>query len=616
MSQDVTTDFRSIPAMWNHRVRSTPESVAMLYRRGTEWVEMTWLQADAQVQAMAAGLISLGLLGKTAALHGVTSPWWVMSDMAILSAQGVTTTIYPSSTDEESLHILRDADTAVLFCDSRDKAALAFRHREELPHLQAVIVSGSKPHGENQDFIFTVDELQEIGNTLLSTSPDAVLESVKAITADALATIVYTSGTQGEAKGVMLSHGAWLYESAAIDQLGLITPQDRQYLFLPLAHSFARVMEMAFIRMGVPTALDADNDNLFEHLQAVKPTFFASVPRLFEVAYAHFVSASLSSSRLNRHLLHWGIDLGRRVSIHSQQGQEPSLGLRLPFALAEKLIFKKINDQFGGDLRFIISGGAPLSAPLGQFFHACGVLILEGYGLTETSAATCVNRVDDFAFGTVGKPLPGTQIKISTDNEILIQGPGVTTGYHNLPEHTAQLFTEDGWLRTGDLGRLDARGNLVVTGRIKDLIITSGGKNIAPAHFERMLTEHSPFVSSVLMYGDNRPFCVALVVLCEPPTVRWANENKLTDTSTKALMSSTEVLALIQGEIDEVNAHLPSFETVKRFILIEDPFTSMSDALTHSMKIKRQAIFEQHSDTLAELYKDMKIPDFSQLLPI
>lgn len=498
-----------------------------------------------------------------------------MADMGIMTAGSATTTIYPTCTDEECQHIINDSKSQVLFCDKRSQAARVLRMLPNCPELTLIVVTDSTPHGSPDDVVVTLSDFERVGCAYRQEHPTMLKEVLDTIGPQTLSTIMYTSGTMGEPKGVMLSHDNWVYAASAIDSLGLLTPLDVQYLFLPLAHSFARVMEITAIRMGLPTALDGDNNTIVENLKLIKPTVFAAVPRFFEEIYQHISEITDTKGLFRRFLMQ------KAISTSSAEG--------VGGWMADKVLFARVRELFGGNIKFVISGGAPLSAELAQFFEAAGVLILEGFGLTETSAASCVNRPTDYVFGTVGKPLPGTELKISEDGEILIKGRGVTSGYLNLPTETDKLIS-NGWMHTGDIGTLGSGGNLRITGRKKALIVTSNGKNIAPARIEQLIMTTCPLIEHAVVFGDERPYCIALL------TLKNSGGLPLTSEHQSALYEQVE------QTMEIVNSKLARYENIRRFTILPAPFEVSNGTLTPTLKVKRVEVFERHQTLIDTLY--------------
>lgn len=597
-----TPSFRSVPEMWHHRVESTPDAEALFRRREGKWVSMTWREAGDRVQAMANGFLELGVEPESRiCLISQTRLEWVLTDLAILCCGGATTTIYPSNTAEECAFIIRDCGAVVVVCDTDEQVQKLLKIREQLPALRRIVTFDGK--ATDDGFVVTLRDHETRGTTFAEGQPTVYDTTWRAIDATRLATLIYTSGTTGRPKGVMLTHDSWIYEAEALDALRFMSPADKQFLFLPLSHVFAKVMQVVMIRLGIPTAVDGDIDTLMTNLGETQPTWMGAVPRIFEKAYNKIVSSAKEGNSVKYSLFKWALEVGAEVSRERQAGREPRGALRVKYQLADRLVFSTVKQRFGGRLRFFISGGAPLAKEIAAFFHACDILILEGYGLTESSAATCLNRPDDFVFGTVGKPLPGTEVRVANDGEILIKGRGVMKGYYNLPEATADAFTADGWLRTGDIGVLLDSGHLKITDRKKELIITAGGKNIAPAHFQALLKSRCPYVSQVVMHGDRRPFCVALISIREPEVSKWARENNISFADYADLAAKPEVKRLIFGYVEEINRDLPSYETVKNIALLPEDITEANGQMTASLKVKRTVVEARYADTLEAFYR-------------
>lgn len=594
--------FRSVVDMWRHRVGSTPDGEALTYRAPTGgWHTLSWHQADERVRRIANALLHFGLQPEQrCCILARTRVEWILADMAILSAAGATTTIYPSSTAAECAYIIEHCGAVLVFAEDDTQVAKLQQVREQLGDVKRVVVIDGRPSSDG--WVQTLAMFEQEGRDFAVAQPTALDTASSALTPESLATLIYTSGTTGQPKGVMLSHDAWVYEAEAMDLLGVMSPADRQFLFLPLSHVFAKVMQVAFIRLGIPTVVDGSSEDLLDNLAEQRPTWMGAVPRVFEKAYNTILRGVEESGPVKRKAFHWALGVGREVSRVRQQGGEPTGPLKLKYALADRLVFRAIKARFGGRIRFFISGGAPLSPQIAEFFHACDLLILEGYGLTESGAASCVNEPDSFRFGTVGKPVPGCELALAEDGEILLRSRGVMQGYYNDPAATHEALTEDGWLRTGDIGVLLPSGHLKITDRKKALIITAGGKNVAPAHFEGLLKSRCPYVSQVVMHGDARPFCTALITLDADAMSAWAKrEGMSTDPAEWPRLDV--VRALIQAHIDEVNNQLPSYETVKKFAILDEDFTLDNGLLTPSLKVKRKVVEARYQVILHGFYE-------------
>jgi long-chain acyl-CoA synthetase len=596
------SQFRSVVDILHYRVKDTPDREGLSGRRGSGWFTWTWGEVGRRSRAVACGLRALGVAkGDRVGILAMTRPEWIVLDMGILSSGCATTTIYTSNTPEECRHILADSGAVMCFVENAQQAEKLIGLREALPGVRKLIwVDGEPPSGD--DFQISLAGLAELGEQWDAANPGGYDEVANAVGPEDLATLIYTSGTTGLPKGVMLTHANWVYEANAIHEMKTLVPEDKHYLFLPLAHSFAKVLEVASIRIGVPTAVDGSIDDLVANLGVVRPTVMAAVPRVFEKVYNKVLTGAKEAGGAKYAIFTWAVGVGREVSQVKQKGGEPGGLLAIKNALATKLVFSKLQDRFGGRIRFFVSGGAPLSREIAEFFHAAGLLILEGYGLTESSAASFVNRYESYKFGTVGPPVPGTLVKIAEDGEILIKGGGIMTGYYNLPEASAEALSGDGWLHTGDIGEVDSEGFLKITDRKKDLIVTAGGKNVAPQYVENLLKSSSPFVSQVVMLGDKRPYCIALITVNEETVGKWAAEQGLSWNGYAGLSSLPEVKKLIEGEMTRVNGQLARYEQVKKIEILPREFSVESGEMTPKMSIKRKVVQVNYEDLINTMY--------------
>jgi long-chain acyl-CoA synthetase len=588
----------SMARMIQDRVAATPDREAFRHPVGDRWVSLDWRQIGQRVRAIAAGLLALGVRPEDrVAIAASTRLEWILADFGILCAGAATTTVYPTTPAADVAFILRDSGARVVFAEDDEQLAKLRAHRAELPELTKVVrLDGAG----GDDWVIGLAELERAGHDHTAAHPEAVDDAVAAVGPERLATLMYTSGTTGRPKGVRLVHDNWTYEAMAIQALGILGPDDLQYLFLPLSHSFGKVLLSAQLAIGFATAVDGRIPRLVDNLAAVRPSFMAGPPRVFEKVQ-HRVT-ELAGSGARRRVFDWSMGVGRRAARLRRAGDSPAGLLRLEHALADRLVFAKLRERFGGRLRFLVSGSAALSAEVAEFFHAAGLLILEGYGLTETSAASFVNLPDRFRFGTVGRPLPGTQVRIAGDGEVLMRGPGVMRGYHNLPEETAATLDQGGWLHTGDIGELVEGEFLRITDRKKDLIKTSGGKYVAPQAIEIKFKAVCAYASEIVVYGEGRPYCTALVALDPEPIGSWARDHALGHLSLAQLAAHEQVRALIGRSIDEVNRRLPRWETIKRFAVLPVELTVEHGEVTPSLKLRRQIVTARHRDLLESLY--------------
>jgi long-chain acyl-CoA synthetase len=592
--------FQSLPDMFLKRVEKTPDAPAYMYPDGASWRTQNYRELGEKVRAVSAGLAALGLKPEErCAILASTRIEWIWADLGILCAGGATTTIYPSSTSEDCAYILKDSESVIVFAENADQVAKVQERRGELPHVHHVVVFDGESSSDG--FVLSFKDLVAKGTGHASYAPEAFARQVAAVRNDALATLIYTSGTTGRPKGVELIHDCWVFEGEGIDNLGLLHPSDLQYFWLPLAHVFGKVFQAAQMRIGFCTAVDGRIDKLVENLGVVRPTFVAAVPRIFEKVHNKVLAGAKEGSPLKAKIFAWAFEVGRAVSALRQKGVEPAGLLATKHAIADKLVFSKIRNRFGGRVRFFVSGSAPLSRELAEFFHAAGILILEGYGLTESSAASFVNRPDRFKFGTVGPPIPGTEVRIADDGEVLIKSRGVMRGYHRLPDATGESL-KNGWLHTGDIGVIEPGGFLKLTDRKKDLIKTSGGKYVAPQSLEGKFKVICPYVSQIVVHGDGRNYCVALISLEEEALRKWARESGLGDLPYAELAAHPKTREMMAPYVSQLNSGLASYETIKKFSFLPADLTVEAGELTPSMKLKRKFVEQKYRALLDALY--------------
>jgi long-chain acyl-CoA synthetase len=591
---------RSVAHLFIERVAKTPSSEAFRFPRGQAWESVTWAQVDARVRPIAAGLVALGIRSQDrVAIASSTRYEWVVADLAVMLAGAATTAIYPTTAESDVTYIVGDSQSRIVFAEDDAQVAKLRAHRFSLPDVVKVVTFDGTSDG---DWVISLAGLEHLGAAHLAESPSVLDDRIHAIEPQHLATLIYTSGTTGRPKGVRLSHDCWTYEVAAVDAIHLLTQDDLQYLWLPLAHVLGKVLLTLPLQMGFPTVLDGRVDKIVDNLAVVSPTFMGAAPRIFEKAYARITTTMSGEGGVKAKLFDWGIGVGRRVAALRAEGRSAGVLLAVEFVLADSLVLHKIQARFGGRIRFFISGSAALNADVARWFDAAGLLILEGYGLTESSAASFVNRPGSNTFGSVGWPLPGTDVQIAPDGEILLRGPGIMAGYHNLPEESAETVDPDGWLHTGDIGNLDERGFLRVTDRKKDLFKTSNGKHVAPSAIESIFQGVCPYAGQLIVEGEGRTFVSALVTLDPDAMAGWAGDNGMAGKPYAELVKSPEVHALIQGYIDELNATLNHWETIKKFIILDRDLSIDDGELTPSMKLKRRVVTDKYKKELDSLY--------------
>jgi long-chain acyl-CoA synthetase len=577
-------------------------------KRAGAWHDVTWAEMASTVREVAAGLLEIGLEpGARAAIIAGTRPEWVEADLAIYCCGGVSVPIYQSNLPAECGYILTNSGARVCFVENGTQLAKIRRAQREGFELDGQRAAVEVDHlivmeGESDgpDAVVLAD-LRARGRAALDRHDRTIAKRVGALGRDDLATIVYTSGTTGPPKGVVQTHGNHLAALEAVAQTELARAGDTDFLFLPLAHSFARMLEYYGLYVGTTTAFATSIDTLAAEIQETKPHIIASVPRIYEKIYGRIMGGRESGNIVTQTLFDWALDVGRQRSLCLQQGRSVPILLAAQFALAHTLVWSRIHQLLGGNIRLMVSGGAPLAREIMEFFHAADVLILEGYGLTETTPILTCNRPDHYKFGTVGMPLPGVTLKIAEDGEILAKGANVAQGYYRRPEATREAWDGDGWFHTGDIGEIDGEGFLRITDRKKDLIKTSGGKYVAPQNIENLLKTR-PLISQAVVIGDNRKYCVALVTLDVDEVERLAKAESLAWTSRDELARHPRILELVEGEVENVNKHLASYESIKYFRVLGTDFSQEAGELTPSLKVKRKVVSERFRELIDEMY--------------
>ncbi len=599
-TSSVHTGVPSLAALFLQRVETSPNKEAFRYFDGGSWASVSWRQAADRVESLAAGLLALGVEAEQrVGIASSTRYEWILADLAVMCAGAATTTVYANTNAVDTAYILSDSESRVVFAEDADQLAKLTERRGELPGVAKVVVFDGAGDG---DWVITLDDLADLGAKYLTGHPECVRAAVDGITSDRLATLIYTSGTTGKPKGVRLRHEAWVYHGMTVAEMHLLGEDDIQLLWLPLAHSFGKVLVSAQLACGFVSAVDGRVDKIMANTAIVKPTFMGAAPRIFEKAHAGIVTAQQKQGGLKERLFQTAF----RVGVEADRRRRAKKSVPLPISLAHKvfdrLVFSKVRHAFGGRIRFFISGSAPLNRDIAEWFHAAGLLILEGYGLTETAGGGFINRPDNYKLGTVGLPFGGTGLRISEEGEVQINGPAVMAGYHNLPDVSASAFTDDGWLRTGDKGEVDADGFLKITGRIKEMFKTSGGKYVVPPAIEARFIALCPYVSQFLVFGEGRNFVVALIAL-DPDTISaWAAERGMAGKSYAELIKQPEVHALIDEHVKKLNSELNRWETIKKWALLDHDLSVERGELTPSLKVKRAVVAERNKELLDSFY--------------
>src|SRR5215204_3381668 len=576
-------------------VREHRDRPAVMFKDegATEWTSKTYGEIGEVVQRLALGLMDLGIAkGDKVSILANTRPEWTYFDFAALTIGATVVPIYQTNSPEECQYVLENSDAKTVIVEDEEQLAKIREVRDRCPALEHVILMT----GEADDAI-SAAELAERG-----TSHDAAEweERWSSVSPDDICTFIYTSGTTGPPKGCVISHGNYRSMLDMVLEVGVLGDDEVTYLYLPLAHSFALLIQFGTVALGATLAYwQHDPLKIIADLAEVKPTYFPSVPRIFEKIYTAATAAAENAGGLKKAVFNWAIGVGRRMRETERAGKQPSLLLRRQYEIADKQVLSKIRNLFGGRVKVAVSGAAPINPEILRFFDAAGVLVVEGWGMTETSTAATIATPDDFKFGTIGKPFPGCEVKIADDGEILAKGPNIFQGYYKNPEATAETLV-DGWLHTGDLGEFDADGYIKITGRKKDIIITAGGKNITPANLEGEIKQ-CQYVSQCVVIGDRRPYLVALVTLDAEEVQKLAAEDGVP--SDPAGWPDNESLRQIISEhVDKVNQKFARVEQVKKFKILPYDFAQETGELTPTMKVKRAVVADKYERQIEELY--------------
>ena len=577
---------RTIPALWQKAVSAGRTNPAYLVEHGDHWHEISWKEAATAVEELANGLLALGLKkGDAFGIVGRTTPEWTLFDFALGSIGVVPAPVYPSSSAKDTHYVLEHSDAlGVLLEDDEQLAKL--REGGEIPRLNHVYRYAD------------LDELRAKGREFAAANPTALAEASAAIGDDDLFTYIYTSGTTGPPKACMILNRNYHDMVAKVDMVpSFIGPDDTVLLFLPLAHNFGRCLHLLAAYVGFTTAFCPDPLRVGEVALSVRPTVLPSVPRVYEKVHTAVVASFDEATGVKRKLIDWAIDVGKRVSKLRQEGRPVPRGLAAQHRLAGKLVYSKVKKKLGGRLKFGISGGAPLAKEVAEFFHVLDIPILEGYGATEFTTASNVNMLGRFRFGTVGPALPGIEEKLAEDGELLVRSSTVFAGYYKDQEATNEVLDDDGWLHTGDIASIDEDGFLTITDRKKDILITAGGKNVAPQNIENDL-KASKYVSQAVVLGDRKPYVAALITLDEAEIGKWAGR----EASLEELARDEGVRELIQGVVDDVNRERSRFEQIKRVSILPRDFSAEHDEITPTLKLRRRVVQEHFADEIEQLY--------------
>ena len=594
----------TLARMFWSRIERGGDQPAQQFKRGGAWVTLTVRELGEAVRELALGLIALGReQGDRVALLCASRPEWVQADFAIFSAGCATVPVYPSYPPDLVAYVVNDSEARTLIVEDAAQLAKALEARDRMPNLEQIVVIGGYEAPEPPKMVMTWQALRRLGRDSESAHKSTLADRVASTKAEDIATIVYTSGTTGPPKGVVQTHGNHIASLRASAEMTPVEPGWVHLLFLPLAHSFARLESFLGVAHGLTTAFAENLDKVGDNLKETRPHFICSVPRVFEKVYAKILAGVEAGSPVKKKIFHWAVSVGRDVSRHQQRGQPVPAGLEWKRKIAHKLVFSKLHAALGGRIVWAVSGGAPLSRDIAEFFHAAGILLLEGYGLTETCPALTFNRPVKYKFGSVGQALPGVELRIAADGEILAKGPNIATrGYFKQAQATAEVFEPDGWFHTGDIGTIDQDGFLFITDRKKDLIVTAGGMNIAPQNIENLL-KADPFISQVMVYGDRRPYPVALITLNPEELQKFARDQGLLTTDPAVIVKHPKILERVGRTVEEKNTQLQSYAKIKKFSVLPADFTLDGGELTPTLKVKRKVVSQKYQAAIEELYR-------------
>lgn len=598
-------EFSTLTEMFDRITKKYAAQHRSIYMRKVDgkYQGISYADFRQQVIDFACGLASLGIKrGDKVAIISENRPEWPVTDMATLGLGAVVVPLYPTLTPKQIEYIFKDSDTKVAVVSNAFQLNKVLKIRPDCKKLKHIIVMTDKGVQEDSK-VLRFEEVLDNGRGFAKSKPEYFNRESTKINPSDLMTIIYTSGTTGNPKGVMLTHQNLVSNIISSAKVLPIDDTDVLLSFLPLCHVFERMAGYyTAMACGASVAYAESIDTVRDNLLEVHPTIVTTVPRLFERIYSRIMKQIESSPPARQKIFHWAISVGKQFAKARKRGSVPP-ALKLQHMLASKLVFSKLKERTGGKIRYFVSGGAALPQMLGEFFEAVGILVIEGYGLTETSPVLCANRLDNYKFGTVGQPIPGVEIKIAEDGEILARGKNIMQGYYNLPKETAAAIDKNGWFHTGDIGMFDEGGRLMITDRKKHLFVSSGGKNIAPQPIENLFLQ-SNYIGQFVLIGDGKMYLTALIVPDFDMLKEYAGKHKISYRDIEELIKKPEVNKLYQQEIDQLQKDLPNFERVRRFTLLNEEFTVENNLLTPSIKVRRSAVEKKYADVIAAMYSD------------
>jgi len=591
----------TLSQLFLNTIKSYPKDDLMLYKEEGRYVPISTEEFANRVKYFSLGLKDLGNeAGDKLIIFSTNRPEWVMTDIANLCLGGITVPIYPTLVPEQVKYIINDSDAKVVVCSNQELWQKIEAVKAELTKVRHYITFLSEaPEG-----VLTFAEILERGKKIDQENPELFEKLALEVKPDDLASIIYTSGTTGVPKGVMLTHSNFISNVMTCSSLLPFSDKDTTLSFCPLSHVMEKTVTFAYLYKGctIGYAESMDALALAENFLEVKPHIMVLVPRILEKLYSKVIDNVLSSSPLKRKIFFWASKVGKKYGMKKLHRQSISRWLRFKKNIAHKLVFSKIIEKTGGRIRFFISGSAPLSKDIGEFFYGIGLVVLEGYGLTETSPVISLSTFENIKFGAVGKPIPGVEVKIAEDGEILTRGPHVMKGYYKMEEETKEVF-EGGWFHTGDVGHLDEDSFLVITDRKKDIIVTAGGKNVAPQPIENTL-KTNPYISDVIIVGDRRKFISALIVPNFEKLEEYTKSNNIPYENQSDLVKKEEIVNFMLGEVDRNTPNFASYEKIKKIILLDREFEIEKGEITPTFKVKRNVIEKKYNDLIDALYRE------------
>ncbi|RMF10592.1 MAG: long-chain fatty acid--CoA ligase [Candidatus Neomarinimicrobiota bacterium] len=594
--------YTTIPELFFNTIDQYGNHDAYYEKVDGKWVGLTFREVYDHVNAFAGGLQSLGVAkDDKVAILSTNNPRWSISDYAIVCLGAVTVTVYPTLISHQIKFIVDDSETKLIVVEDEEQAQKVLEFIDNSPKLEKIITMNDSLADNEQ--VITMSAVKEMGRKKIEEG-FSIRESSSCVRPEDLLTLIYTSGTTGNPKGVMLTHNNLVSNIKAGRKAISVSEEDVFLSFLPLSHSFERMVGHYTAFSAGSTVYYAESiDTVAQNMMEVHPTVMTSVPRLYEKMYAKVLDKVSNDPPIRQKIFWWALGVGARAAKFLQRNQQPTGWLAFQFSIANKLVFSKLKERVGGRIRYFVSGGAPLSKDIGEFFASANIPILEGYGLTETSPVITVNRIELYKFGTVGPPIEGVEVKIADDGEILCRGENVMKGYYNNPEATAEVLEPDGWFHTGDIGEFDEDGYLRITDRKKNLIVTSGGKNIAPAPLENALTK-SKYIEQCLVIGDKRKFISALIVPSFETLYEWAKANNVSTDDHEQLVQNEKVQALYNGVVEEAMQDFARYEKVKKFVLMAQPWSIETGELTPKLSVKRKVVESKYKEMIDQIYAE------------